>query len=207
MTRLLALLAALILLAAPAEAHRPAASGGPPRAGIAIPSLTHGQMAVIARHVSAIRALAKNAFAGDMTLWRIEDYLSLQSFACLWGLVPGSITDEASPFNECAHAYLAAARALLLHLREMPRADHAAIEALVRRIETEMLTNNASLSLCRFSDEPFNTNEIVAPRWREIPLHPPSLAALSAVLLAVGAAGWRFWPRRPEAVQGERTAA
>ena len=53
-----------------------------------------------------------------MTMWRLEDYLSLQSFACLWGLVPGSVTDEASPFNECSHAYLAAARALLLHLRD-----------------------------------------------------------------------------------------
>jgi hypothetical protein len=39
---------------------------------------------------------------------RIENYVNLQSFACLWGLVPGSLKDEGSPFNECAHAYLAA---------------------------------------------------------------------------------------------------
>ncbi len=149
MTRLALFLVALVCLAAPAQAHRPPASGGPPPTGVVIPSLTHGQMAVIASNLSAIRTLAGNQIAGDMTLWRLEDYLSLQSFACLWGLVPGSIADEASPFNECAHAYLAAARAMLVHLRKMPNADHPAVEALIGRIETEMLMNDASLTLCR----------------------------------------------------------
>ena len=74
-------------------------------------------MAVIGDNLSAIRALASARIGFDMTTWRLEDYLNLQSFACLWGIVPGSITDEESPFNECAHAYLAAARALLLQLR------------------------------------------------------------------------------------------
>ena len=39
-----------------------------------------------------------------------------------------------------------------------------------------MLANGASLTLCRFSDEPFNTNEIIFPRWTEIPSHPPTAA-------------------------------
>ncbi len=203
------LVAALAMLAAApaAEAHRRAASGDPPPAGVAIPSLTHGQMTVIARNLSAIRALANRQVASDMTMWRLEDYLSLQSFACLWGLVPGSVTDEASPFNECSHAYLAAARALLLHLRTMPRADHEAVEALIRQIETEMLMNDASLALCRYSDEPFNTNEIVMPRFSEIAFHPPTLAAVSAFLLAIAAPAWGFWPRRQAGVHRERTAA
>ena len=84
-------------------------------------------------------------------------------------LFHGSIADEESPFNECAHAYLAAARALLLQLREAPGVDHDAVEALIRKIEAEMLTNGASLTLCRYSDEPFNTNEVIWPHWREIP--------------------------------------
>ncbi|MGH6797764.1 MAG: hypothetical protein ACREDI_05215, partial [Roseiarcus sp.] len=172
----------------PSQAHRIVASGGPPPDGIAIPSLTHGQMAVIADNLSTIRALASARIGSDMTTWRLEDYLSLQSFACFWGLVPGSITDEKSPFNECAHAYLAAARALLLHLREAPRADRDAVDALIRKIEAEMLANGASLTLCRFSDEPFNTNEIVFPRWSEVPLHPPTAAFAALVLIVIGGA-------------------
>ena len=106
MIRLLPALAAVIalLLSSPSEAHRIAASGGPPPNGIAIPSLTHGQITVIADNLSTIRALAGSQIGLDMTTWRLEDYLNLQSFACVWGVVPGSIADESSPFNECAHA-------------------------------------------------------------------------------------------------------
>ena len=190
MTRLVALLVvAVALLVSPAEAHRLAASNRPPPAGIPISSLTHGQMAVIARNLSAIWALADAQIESDLTLRRLQDYVSLQSFACLWGLVPGSLTDEASPFNECAHAYLAGARALLLHLRDMPRADHAAVSALVGKIEDEMLVNDASLVLCRFSDEAFNTDEIVWPLWRDLLVHPPSLATFTALVLVAGALG------------------
>jgi hypothetical protein len=196
--RLLSALAAVIalLLTSPSEAHRIASSGGPPPNGIAIPSLTHGQMAVIADNLSSIRALAGSQIGLDMTTWRLEDYLNLQSFACLWGVVPGSIADESSPFNECGHAYLAAAQALLLHLRKAPGVDHDAVGALIGRIETEMLANGASLSLCRFSDEPFNTNQIIFPRWSEIPLHPPTAGFAAAVLTAIVGMAWTAWPRR-----------
>jgi hypothetical protein len=190
MTRLFAfLVSAFALLASPAEAHRLAAPSGPPPAGIPISSLTHGQMAVIARNFSAIWELADAQIESDLTLRRLQDYVSLQSFACLWGLVPGSLTDEASPFNECAHAYLAGGRALLLHLRDMPRADHAAVNALISKIEDEMLQNDASLVLCRFSDEAFNTDQIVWPLWRDILVHPPSLASFAGLVLIAGILG------------------
>ena len=92
---LAALVAALIWLsAAPVEAHRPGARDGSAPVGISIPSLTHGQMAVISDNLSAIRALASARIGFDMTTWRMEDYLNLQSFACLWGLAPGAISDE-----------------------------------------------------------------------------------------------------------------
>ena len=142
-------------------------------------------MAVIGDNLPAIRALANARIGFDMTTWRLEDYLNLQSFACFWGVVPGSITDKDSPFNECAHAYLAAARALLLQLRAAPGVDHNAVEALIRKIEAEMLAHNASLTLCRYSDEPFNTNAVIWPRWSEIPFHPPTLAALGAVFAII----------------------
>jgi hypothetical protein len=206
--RLAALAAALFVLgASPGEAHRIAATGGPSPGGIAIPSLTHGQMAVIADNLSSIRKLARDRIGSDMTTWRLEDYLNLQSFACLWGLVPGSITDEASPFNECAHAYLAAARALLLQLRETPGVDHQAVEALIGKIEAEMLTNGASLTLCRFSDEPFNTNEVVFPGWRDAPTHAPTLVFAAAVFVAIAGTAWSAWPRRSVRREPERADA
>ncbi len=59
MKRLVALVAALFMLGTwPSHAHRVSACSGPLPGGIAISSLTHGQMAVIADNLSAIRALA-----------------------------------------------------------------------------------------------------------------------------------------------------
>ena len=52
-----------------------------------------------------------------------------------------------------------------------------------------MLSGDASLVLCRYSDEPFNTDEVIAPHWSRIPLHVPSLATFAAILsLIAGAA-------------------
>jgi hypothetical protein len=94
----IALIVALLMFAAsPSHAHRISTRNGPSPEGISIPSLTHGQMAVIHDNLPAIRALASGRLGFDLTTWRLEDYLNLQSFACLWGIVPGSITDEESP--------------------------------------------------------------------------------------------------------------
>lgn len=139
-------------------------------------------MQVIAANLSAIQDLAKRQDPTDLTMRRLQDFVNLQKFACLWGMVPGSLTDEASPFNECAHSYLAGAQALLLHLRQMPGGDRPGVKALVNKIELEMLSDNASLVLCRYSDEPFNTDEVISPHWSSIPRHLPSLATFAAVL-------------------------
>ncbi|HWT97665.1 MAG TPA: hypothetical protein VN229_08610, partial [Terriglobales bacterium] len=98
--------------------------------------------------------------------------------------VPNSITDEASPFNECSHAYLSATQALLLHMREM-KGDQSQVQALVKKIELQMLLHNASLVLCRFSDEPFNTADVISPNWSEIPFHLPSLLVSLGLGMAV----------------------
>ena len=71
----------------------------------------------------------------------------------------------------------------------MPGRDRAAVDALVAKIELEMLQNGSALALCRYSDEPFNTNAVIAPHWTEIPFHPPTLGMLGATLaLLMGAA-------------------
>ena len=203
-------LAVLILLAAPLSPacahHLGVAHAGPPK-GLAIPNLTHGQMLVIAANRAAILKLAAGQNPTDPTLRRLQGYVSLQTFACLWGLAPGAVEDESSPFNECSHAYLAGTKALLMHLLEMP-GDRAPVRALADRIELEMMRNNASLDLCRYSDEPFDTADIIGPHWSEIPSHPKSALSLAGV---AGAALSGLWlaarPRRQAAGHKHKKAS
>ena len=64
-----------------------------------------------------------------------------------------------------------------------------------------MLADGASMNLCRYSDEPFNTNEIIWPHWGMAPFHPPTLAAFGAAFGLVGSA--LFWLARRDAKAGE----
>jgi hypothetical protein len=82
-------------------------------------------MEVIANNMAAILDLANRQIRTDPHLRRLQTFINLQFFACMWGIVPGSLDDEHSPFNECTHAYLAAA---LETIREM---DKVAIGRLV----------------------------------------------------------------------------
>jgi hypothetical protein len=174
------LLSALASL--PARAHHQGIPQLAPEDGISIPNLSHGQMAVIAENRAAIQDLAARQAQDDRVTRRLESFINIQFGVCMWGLMPRSLEDETSPFNECTHAYLAATRALLVHLQAVS-ADHMPVEALVQKIEIEMLRNRASLALCRYSDEPFNTAEIVNPHWADIPSHPLSLATFGSLAL------------------------
>jgi hypothetical protein len=53
--------------------HRISTRSGPPPEGVSIPSLTHGQMAVIRDNLPAIKALASARLGFDLTTWRLED--------------------------------------------------------------------------------------------------------------------------------------
>lgn len=190
-------LAATALAALPAQAHssRPVADDS----GIAIPALTHGQMAVVADYRAEILDLATRQVHTDETFRRLMNYGAIQYTYCLWGLVPGSLRDEASPFNECSHAYLSAAQALLLHMRAMPGnspAFQAEIESLASRIDADMVRDGASLVLCQFSNEAFNTASLIRPTWSAVPFHPPSLIAFAVLAMGltagtIGLAGGR----------------
>jgi hypothetical protein len=186
--RAAAFLAGICLAATAASAHsmRPVADDS----GIPIPSLTHGQMAVIASHRGEILALAARQAHTDEAFRRLMNYGAIQYTYCLWGLVPGSLRDEDSPFNECSHAYLSAAQALLLYMRTMPANEpgfQADVEALVSRIDADMVRSGASLVLCRFSGEAFNTASLIGPVWSDIPSHAPSLIAFGVVAMGLGA--------------------
>lgn len=171
-----------------ARAHRGA--GNADDSGIAIPALTHGQMAVVAAYRGEILALAARQPRTDETFRRLLNFGNIQYAYCLWGLVPGSLRDEASPFNECSHAYLSAAQALLVTMRAMNASGSplkADAEALVSRIDADMVRNGASFVLCQFSSEDFNTASLIRPAWTAIPGHAPSSVSFAILAAAMGA--------------------
>ncbi|MBB5047877.1 hypothetical protein HNR60_002634 [Rhodopseudomonas rhenobacensis] len=183
LTRSRLLTATVLLVVAatltPAAAHH--RTGGP-TTGIAIPSLSHGQMAVLDANRAAILALAERQPQRDERFSRILNYARIQYAICLWGLMPGAIDNDDSPFNECAHAYLAATRALLSAMSETaPPAAEA--HTLAAKVDRELLLNG-TLELCSFSGETFNTADVVQPHWTDVPGHLPSLAVLGSVALA-----------------------
>lgn len=187
-----------LLIAIPAEAH--SGSSAPPPPGIQIPSLTHGQMAVIARYRGEIIGLAQRQTVTDPTFRRLYNHGNLQYTYCLWGLMPGSLGDEESPFNECSHAYLAAAKALLTYMATMPAAERQA-KALISDIDADMVRSGASWILCQYSGEAFSTGAVVEPRWRDMVFHLPSLAVVLAATAVLTTAAWSiFGARRVRAV-------
>lgn len=144
-------------------------------------------MAVIANYQSAILDLANREPFPDRPFRRLLNFVEIEQFNCLWGLVPASISDEDSPFNECSHARLAGTQALLLHMEKLP-GDQRAVQDLVQQIDTAMVMRDAALELCRYSDEPFNTADTITPHWLSVPRHWPSLLFFLALgMVTVGA--------------------
>jgi len=190
---LLAFLATLAANAPAAAHHKP--QGGP-IAGVAIPAISHGEMPIIAKYRAAIADLAAKQPATDPTLRRLSGFVSLQYFACFRGLFPGSLSDEASPFSECSHAYLAGTRALLAHMAGMP-GDQSAAKTLQERINAELAGDPAFGALCSNSQEIFDSAIIVPPDWTMIPAHRPTVLTLSAFVLFIAAGVAAFFLARP----------
>jgi hypothetical protein len=154
--------------------------------GISIPGLGHGEMAVLAPYQRAIMDLALSAVDTNEPFRRVLNYAQIQYAYCLWGVMPGSISDEASPFNECAHAYLAATKAVLMGMRSMPGEAERA-NTLASQLDEELVKSGLALVLCQFSGESFNTADLIRPRLIDIVAHPSS-ASVSLAFLAIIAA-------------------
>ena len=188
----LAAIAAVI----PAGAHHRGAPHDGPALGVGIPAISHGEMPIIAKYRTLILDLAARQPVTDPTLRRLEGFVSLQFFTCFRGLVPGSLLDESSPFNECSHAYLAGTRALLAHMAEMP-GDQSAARALQERINAEIASDPAFGAFCSNSQEIFDSAAIVTPDWATIPAHPPTVLTFSVFMLLISAgAGAAFYGSR-----------
>ena len=181
---LLVVVAASVAICTPARAHHQSVSDGP-TIGVAIPAIAHGEMSVVARYRAEILDLAARQPRTDPTLRRLAGFVSLQRFACLWGLVPGTLSDETSPFNECAHAYLAGARALLAHMVAMP-GDASAAKALDARIEADLARDPNYGTLCSNSRQAFDSGVVIGPDWQLAPAHLPTvLSFLTLAMLTV----------------------
>lgn len=137
------------------------------RSGVTIPSISHGEMAVLSRYRGEVLNLAEESGQGDAEIRALVMFTGLQSANCAWGLVPGSVTDEANPLNECAHAELAGVKAILFRLRDLPAAQPMAGD-LVSRIDRDMTLAGAALIQCEFSAEGFNTASPVVPDWSAV---------------------------------------
>ena len=176
-----------------AYAHSGNAQAGPD-SGVKIPGVTHGQMAVIGQFSGQITDLASRQFVPDEDFRRILNYARIQQTYCAWGLMPGSVSDEASPFNECSHAYLAALQSILLRMTAMSPPDPR-VAILAHSVDVAMIEEGSGLILCAFSAETFNTALILKPDWWAVPYHQASLASLLAatlIALAMIAAAARF---------------
>ncbi len=181
----LLILSAVLPLLAAGDGFAHQRSSGGPQSGIAIPEISHGEMIVMAENRDRIIDLAGRAIDTDEPFRRVLNYARIQYAYCLWGRMPGSVTDEASPFNECSHAYLAATKAVLLAMRDMP-GEAAAAGEIVSIVDRAMVLRGLALITCQFSGEAFNTADTIRPDWTAVPGHPASLATLTGLVALVG---------------------
>ncbi|MCY1227592.1 hypothetical protein D9M68_260760 [compost metagenome] len=171
----------LVSLPSRVDAHTMADNGqdkGTPN-GIAIAPIAHSDMEVLAAYRPEIIALAERQTQTDERFRRLLNFSKIQYTYCLWGIVPGALSDEESDFNACSHAYLASAWALLQHMQEMPSARKEAVP--LRHSVDAALAAVPAVSLCASSDEIFHTDRIIVP--------PGAYAAaggLSGLLLLAG---------------------
>jgi hypothetical protein len=188
-----------ILAVTPAGAHHQGSSDGPIR-GVAIPAISHGEMPIVAKYRSQVLDLASRQPVTDPTLRRLAGFVSLQTFSCFWGLVPGNLSDEQSPFNECSHAYLAGVRELLGHMTAMP-GNQSAAKALEARMDAEIAANPNRNVVCSNSGQIFDSADVIGPDWQLAPLHVPTVLTFSAFVMlfvaGLAVAGRRRLFRRP----------
>lgn len=195
---LVRLVIALGIAAAASEAVAHSSRISNSTTGLPIASLSHGEMAILAPYQREIITLALSAYDTHEPFRRMLSFAEIQHLACLWSMMPGAVTDEASPFNECSHASLAAAKAVLLAMRDMPQERQRAND-IVSRIDSEMALSGMALIACQFSSETFNTAEVISPQWTSVASHPPSMMAFAVLLIGssgLGWGGWRLWGRQ-----------
>jgi hypothetical protein len=161
----------------------------------------HNQMEVIANNMTAILDLANRQIRTGHHLRRLQTFINLQFFACMWGIVPVSRTRIARSTN-----------APMLTWR-LPGPSHPSASDLGRSCGGRSASRQDRARdagqwriVCRYSDEPFNTAEIIGPHWREIPGHLPSVAMFLSLTLVIISCGWMAARGRYKGSQDECTS-
>ncbi|WP_377296148.1 hypothetical protein [Rhizobium sp. SGZ-381] len=184
----LVLLLLLLVPIAPSVSHAHGFDAPEDQSGYAIPSIDHAAMRVIAPYRDRIIPLARQAAATDAELSALLLHNQMQSANCLWLLVPGSLTDEENPFNECAHADMAGLKAMLERLSLLPQTQGAA-RAVISDLDHDMVLAGTSFVLCAFAKESFNTASQVRPDWGAVSAYLVdrygSVFGLAAALAAI----------------------
>jgi len=194
------LLGLIFACESPAEAH--SARKAATTAGLTIPNLSHGQLRVIATHKTAILDLANQQIRLDADARTLQNFINLQFTYCLWGLVPGSLSNEENPFNACTHAYLAGSKALL-HRLERSSPNSTAVRELAMRISVDMIRENSALEICANGVDPFNTADIIMPEWSGITINPIVLLySMIAFMVTAGLFAIHFARRRTRSTVG-----
>ncbi|WP_155931698.1 hypothetical protein [Methylopila sp. 73B] len=140
-------------------------------------------MATLAAFRPRIVVLANRVVATDERFRRLKNHGALQYAYCLWGLVPGAISNEDSPFNGCSHAYLASAWSLLRHMETMPQVKE---DALRLASDIEAGWARTPETLCVASAEVFHTAAIVKPAWAQAGWAWGGAGASAILMLAAG---------------------
>lgn len=167
-----------------------------------VPNLSHGQLRVMATYRNAILDLANQQLRPDAEARTLQNFINLQFTYCLWGLVPGSLSNENSPFNACSHAYLAASKALL-HRLERTSPNPATVRELTTRMSVDMIREDSALEICANGVEPFNTADIIMPEWSGFTFNPIVLLySLIAFLVTAGLVARHFACRPARATAG-----
>lgn len=157
------------LSCAPAAAH----SSRKPlnTSGLPIANLAHDQLRVMDRYKDSIVALAAREIGPDVATRTLYNFVNLQFAYCLWGLVPGALSNEDSPFNGCSHAYLAGSKALLDQLQRSS-SDPAEANQLAARIQLDMQREETGALICRNGVDSLNTAEIIFPELSGTAFNP-----------------------------------
>jgi hypothetical protein len=171
-------------LSGSAEAHHQ--HRGSDTSGISIPNLTHGQLRVMTRYLPVVLDLANRQVRPGIEARTLQNFVNLQFAYCLWGLVPGSLSEEDNPFNACSHAYLAGSKALLDRLRQTEETRIRA-DVLAEEINLALVQDASALEICGNGIDPFNTAQIIMPELADVSFNP--LGVLLGIIVFGAAAG------------------
>ncbi len=146
--------------------------------GYDISAIDHASMQAIAPFRSRIINLARSVSSPSPHLAALLLHNQQQAANCLWEILPGSLSDEESPLNSCAHADMAGVKAILDELLEI-EGTRASASILRSDIDYQMVLSGTSFVKCAYSATPFNSaSRYALIGWRCCSILPRAMVLL-----------------------------